>query len=286
MSQKPHVTVRRSTVDHFLAKQAGNVLLALGVTVLVVPFLIALFVALKPSAEAASDPLSWPSRITLDNFVDAFNQMNYLQGLANTLEILAGTLLVTILVGSIASYPLSRIGASWSQWAYRGFLLGTSVPIWVLLVPLYLFLRDVGLLGSYVSVVLIYSASLLPIAIFFYASFLRQVPVELEEAAAIDGAGALRVFFQIIFPLLTPITLTLITYISLAVWNDLVIPLIFLNGPSAGTLMSNAYALLNPLVVRPSTLFPAVILGVMPLFIMFFFLQRSLVAGLTSGAVK
>lgn len=264
----------------------GDILLGIVLILMLTPFAFAVLTAIRPAADVANDPLGLPTRVTAENVTTAFVQMNYTQSLWNTVLILAGTCILTITLGSMASYPLSRIARRWTRLTYQLFIVGTSVPIWVLIAPLYLFMRDVGLLGSFVGVILIYTAGLLPVAIFFYTSFIRQVPTELEEAASIDGAGPLRIFFLIVFPLLGPMTVTLITYIALSVWNDLIVPIIFLQGIENGTIMSNAYALLNPLVVQPTTLFPAILLGVIPLLVLFAALQRYVIAGLTSGAIK
>ncbi|MBN9348477.1 MAG: carbohydrate ABC transporter permease [Devosia sp.] len=274
------------TNRNVIMRRIGDVLLGIVLVLMLAPFAFAVLTAIRPAADVANDPLGLPTRITAENVATAFAQMNYAQSLWNTVLILFGTSVLTITLGSMASYPLSRIGKRWTRLTYQLFIIGTSVPIWVLIAPLYLFMRDLGLLGSFAGVILIYTAGLLPVAIFFYTSFIRQVPTELEEAASIDGAGSLRIFFLIVFPLLGPMTVTLITYIALSVWNDLIVPIIFLQGIQNGTIMSNAYALLNPLVVQPTTLFPAILLGVIPLIVLFAVLQRYVIAGLTSGAIK
>lgn len=190
------------------------------------------------------------------------------------------------MVGSLASYPLARITQNWSTWVYRLFILGTSVPIFVVVAPLYLLMRDLDLLDSYAGVVVIYTAINLPVAVFFYTSFVRSIPVDLEEAAALDGCGAFRTFFTIILPLLRPITSTLLTFVALQVWNDLLVPLVFLQDPDKRTVMVNAYSFIDPHTVQPTTLFPAALLGVLPLLLIFVFLQRHVVAGMSAGAVK
>ncbi|NYD54405.1 carbohydrate ABC transporter permease [Microbacterium pseudoresistens] len=227
-----------------------------------------------------------PTRLTFDNFANTIEQLHYGRSVLNTVLILVGTSVLVVVFGSLASYPLARISRRWTGWAYRLFILGMSLPVFVTLAPLYLLMRDLGLLNSLFGVVLIYTATYLPITIFFYTSFLRQVPAELEEAAAIDGAGFFRMFWQIVLPLLRPVTGTLLVYIALHVWNDLVIPLVFLNEPETRTVMVNAYALVNPNTVEPTMLFPAAVLGVLPLLIVFLVLQKQVVAGMTAGAVK
>lgn len=292
IAASPHPSPRPSTrrwrrpKPGLAGKLVGDLGLLVAVLLLVAPFAFAVLIAIRPDDDVARDPLGFPTRLTIDNVVRALSQMRYGQGVLNTVVILAVTSVLTVLLGSLASYPLSRIGKGWTRMLYLLFIVGTAVPIWVLVAPLYLFMRDVGLLGTHLGVILIYTAGLLPIAIFFYTSFIRQVPIELEEAAAIDGAGPLRTFLTIVFPLLAPMTVTLITFISLSVWNDLVIPLLFLSGTENGTVMSNAFALLDPLVVRPTTLFPAALLGVIPLVVLFALLQRYVISGLTQGGVK
>lgn len=267
-------------------RRLGDIGLIVGVALLVTPFAFAVLTAIRPAADVSSNPLGWPEHLTLDNVVDAFLRINYAQSVANTLIILVSSCALTVAFGAMASYPLSRIGRSWTNATYRVFIIGTTIPIYVLIAPLYLMVRDLHILGTHLSVILVYTAMNLPIAVFFYTSFMRQVPTELEEAAAIDGAGPLRIFFVVIFPLLAPVTATLVTFISLVVWNDLIVPLVFLQGEQNRTIMANAYALIDPNTVEPTTLFPAALLGVLPLILVFSFLQRYVVAGMSAGAVK
>lgn len=269
-----------------ILRRLGTIVLWLTIGLFLVPFVFALITALRPESESTRGVLSVPSSLTLDNFFAVFTKINYTQSVANTLLILAGTCVLTVVLGAMASYPLSRIVRGWTNAVYRLFLVGTTVPIFVLLAPLYLTMRDLRLLDSQFGVIFIYTAMNLPIAVFFYTSFMRQIPIELEEAASIDGAGPLRVFFTMILPLLSPVTATLVTYLALAVWNDLVIPLVFLRGEGKRTIMANAYALIDPKAVDPTVLFSAALLGVLPLMLFFGFLQKYVVAGMTSGAVK
>jgi raffinose/stachyose/melibiose transport system permease protein len=264
----------------------GDVILAIAVVLIFAPFAYTVLTSLRPPSDVIKDPLGWPTSLTIDNITNAYSKMNYTQGLLSSTIVLAGALIFTIIVGSLAAYPLARITRSWTTGVYRIFIAGSTVPIFVLLAPLYLLLRDVGLLNSYAGIILAYTAINLPVAIFFYTSFFRQIPIELEEAAAIDGSGPVRTFFVVLFPLLRPVTATLATFLTLSVWNDLIIPLVFVQDPSLKTVMVNAYSLVGSHTSDPSVLFPAALLGVAPLLIVFAFLQRHVVSGLTMGAVK
>ena len=264
----------------------GTVLLCLGTLLFVLPFLFTVATSLRTAADVARSPLGIPHSLTFKNFSDAFSQIHYGPSTLNTLLITGLSCVAVTVIGSLAAYPLARITQHWSTAVYRLFILGTSVPVFVVVAPLYLLMRDLNLLDTYAGVVLIYTALNLPVAVFFYTSFIRSIPADLEEAAALDGCGAFRTFFTVILPLLRPVTSTLLTFISLQIWNDLLVPLVFLQDPAKRTVMVNAYSFIDPHTVQPTTLFPAALLGVLPLLIIFIFFQRQVVAGMSAGAVK
>jgi raffinose/stachyose/melibiose transport system permease protein len=168
--------------------------------------------------------------------------------------------------------------------AYQLFVSGLTIPVFVLLTPLFLLMRDLDLLDNYLSVILANAALNLPFAVFFYSSFLRSVPAELEDAAAVDGCGLFATYWRIVFPLLLPATATLAILMSIGTWNDLVLPLVFLSSPEKSTVTLSVYSFLGT-GGRFSTaqLFPAVVLATLPLVAAFLALQRYIVAGITAG---
>ncbi|MFJ9633655.1 carbohydrate ABC transporter permease [Streptomyces sp. NPDC091280] len=269
-----------------LATGLGTTALVLGTVLFVLPFVFTIVTSLRTAADVARAPLGIPHSFTLKNFTQAFSQIHYGTSTLNTLLITGLSCVLITVLGALAGYPLARITAGWSTAVYRLFILGTSIPVFVVVAPLYLLMRDLNLLDTYAGVVFIYTALNLPLAVFFYTSFIRQIPPDLEEAAALDGCGALRTFFVVILPLLRPVTSTLLTFISLQIWNDLLVPLVFLQDPDKRTVMVNAYSFIDPHTVQPTTLFPAALLGVLPLLVIFVFFQRQMVAGMSAGAVK
>lgn len=252
-----------------------------------VPILFTLSSAFRPAADVAANPIGLPRRFTTDNFAAVFGQIHYARSVFNTVVLMLGSSLVIVAAGAMAGYPLARVTSKWPAWVYRFFIIGLSVPVFVLITPLFLLMRDLKLLDRpFISVVLIYSAANIPLAVFFFTSFIRQIPTELEEAASVDGSGTFRTFFTIILPLLKPVTATLLTFVSLAIWNDLLVPLVFVSEPSERTVMVNAYSFLDPKIIEPTVLFPAALLGIAPLLIIFALFQRQMVQGLSAGAVK
>jgi raffinose/stachyose/melibiose transport system permease protein len=135
--------------------------------------------------------------------------------------------------------------------------------------------------------ILVYTALNLPLAVFFFSSFLRSIPVEIEEAAVCDGASTFRVFVHVIFPLLRPVSATLAIFVTLSVWNDLVMPLILLTGAERTTVIMSAYSYIGAFgQFSPAQLFPAMVLASLPLLVVFVALQRHIIAGMVGGAVK
>ncbi len=283
-TRRAWLRLRRSSSD--APGLLSNIGLGVVIALFMGPLVITVFTSLRTPAEVAVQPLGLPIPATFDNFVEAFQQMDYLISVRNTAVIMVASVFITVVFGALAAYPLARLTRRWTPWVYRSFILGMTLPIFVIIGPLYLLQRDLGLLNTWAGVILTYVGINLPVAIFFYTSFLRQVPIDVEEAAELDGAGPFRTFRVVVFPLLQPVTATLGIFVALGVWNDLVLPLVFLRDPGLRTVMVNAYSNINPNAVDPTTLFPAAILGVLPLVIVFALMQRRVVQGLTLGSVK
>jgi raffinose/stachyose/melibiose transport system permease protein len=250
------------------------------------PFLFTLLASFRTAGDIAANPLGLPRHLTLDNYKTSVQEIHYFSSAFNAIVLTLGSCLAISVIGSMAAYPLARLTGHFSTAMYRLFILGLTVPVFVIIGPLYLLIRDMHLLDSRLGLVIIYTALNLPVSVFFYTSFVRQIPADLEEAAAIEGCGPLRTFFTIIFPLMRPVTGTLLTFVSLQVWNNLVIPLVFLQDPGKSTVMANAYSFADPHTLQPTQLFPAALLGVLPLFLLFLIFQRQVVSGMTAGAVK
>lgn len=254
-----------------------------------VAFLTPVFIMLITSLKAPSDvssPLALPQSWEWGNYGAALEQGGYVRALLNTVFLTGTSAVLTVVLGSLAAYPLARIGRRWTRATYSFFVLGLTVPVFALITPLYLLLRQLHLLNTFPGVILIYAALNLPLAVFFYTGFLRGISTEVEEAAVIDGANVWTLFWRIVFPLLRPTTATLAIFVSLNIWNDLVVPLVFLTGEDQRTVIVAAYSYVGAYGFSPSELFPAVVLATAPLVVVFLVLQRRIVAGIASGAVK
>jgi raffinose/stachyose/melibiose transport system permease protein len=276
---------RRRSRRRLKARISASLLVVVMIIILL-PVVLMLSISLRSDADAGAHPLAFPTHPQWHNYVDVFRSMDYLRGVFNTSLITACSAVVVVTTGSLAAWAISRHVRGWTNAVYRLFIAGLTVPIFVLATPLYLLMRQLHLLDSYGSVILGYAALNLPFAVFFYTSFLRSVPIELEEAAAVDGASTFGTFWRIVFPLLRPATATLTIFVSLSIWNDLVLPLLFLSSDSKKTVNLSVFSLIGTEQFHTSQLFPAVVLATLPLFAAFLLLQRHIVSGITAGAGK
>ncbi|MCF7352946.1 carbohydrate ABC transporter permease [Vibrio sp. CK2-1] len=261
-------------------------LMCLITTVILSPVVYMIFMSFRSRKEIMLEPLGLPTELHFSNYVNVISDMNYFGTVMNTIGITVTTIIAVAILSSLAAYPLARIKGKLTNTAYIFFMLGMVIPPFAALTPLYLFMRDLGLLDTYIGLIIVYTVGHLPLGVFFYTSFMKAIPKELEEAATLDGATFLKTYWYIIFPMLKPITGTLAIFVTLGVWNDVVNPLLFITSESKLTIMPAVLRFLGTYSVDPTQLFPAAVLASLPLLIVFFALSKQIVNGMTAGAVK
>ncbi len=254
--------------------------------VVVIPLVVLLSVALKSPVDLLNNPMGWPARFVWSNFADAWNNAALGQAFFNSVLITGASVLGLIVCGSLAAYPLARYTGPWSQRTYIYFVAGLIVPIQLGLFPLYKEMHDLQLINTYYGVILLYIAVNLPFVIFLYTGFIKTVPRELEEAAVLDGASPMRIFWLIVFPLLRPVTATVAITSALSTWNDFFIPLIFLQRDGMQTLPLAIYNFVGQFNNNWSLIFASVIISSLPLIALFLILQRYFIKGIAAGALK
>lgn len=265
---------------------AANVAMLLIVFGMLTPVAYMISMSFRTGAEIVADPLGLPTSLYLGNYTNALESMNYFRSVLNSVGITASVTALVALLGSMAAYPLARN----SSRAGRAFImlvaLGLATPAFVTITPIYVIFRSLGLLDSYPGIILAFTALNLPLAVFFYVGFIGAIPRELEEAARLDNCSDWQVFWYVIRPLLGPATATLSLFVMLMVWNDFTYPLLLLTDSDKFTVMIAVYRFVGNHNLLPEHLFPAAVLGSLPLLIIFVIFQRRIVAGVTAGAVK
>jgi raffinose/stachyose/melibiose transport system permease protein len=163
------------------------------------------------------------------------------------------------------------------------FLLGLMIPGQLGMVPLYILMRDLGLLQSHLSLIIYYAGSLMPMTVFLYAGFLKTVSPTFEEAAKIDGAGWWQTFSRVVFPLLRPVTGTVIIINTINIWNDFLTPMLYLAGTPNRTLPVAVFSFQGEFASEWGLIFAGMVIAALPVLIVYFFLQRHIIQGFAGG---
>jgi raffinose/stachyose/melibiose transport system permease protein len=272
---------RRTLVLEIITILASLVLLA--------PFWILIVGAFKTGDQVLTTPaFAPPTAPTLSNFAELLSPSgassgNILLGLVTSVFITAGSIVGLVVFGSLAAYVLTRSTRRWSTRAYYLFMIAIVLPTQLGTLPLYIGARNLGLVGSPIGMILIYTGQLLPLAVFLYGGFFRRLPLEYEEAATIDGASRLQVFARVVFPLMSPATGTVAILAGLIVWNDFFTALIFLNGSDWQTLPVVMYNYVGSLVSQWNLIFAVVIISMIPILAFYVFAQKRFIQGYAGG---
>lgn len=260
--------------------------ITVSVLLLAVPFWLVVSTAGKDQAEAFNPSLAAPTTWQLfDNFATVFEDGRMLPAFFGSLLVMLPAVVGVLLLGSMASWILGRRKSRGVAFIYALAISGVILPPAV--VTVVMLLRQIGLAGTAIGMIGVYMGMYLSTVIFFVTGFVRTIPVELEEAARVDGASPVRVFFKIILPLLVPTLSTATILICLYIWNDVFYAL-FVVGGRLDTLPLNLYQVASSGLYQQNwhLIFAYIILMSLPLLITFMVMQRKIIAGITSGAVK
>jgi raffinose/stachyose/melibiose transport system permease protein len=255
--------------------------------VFVVPFIFILLTAAKTTAEASLLRFSWPSQFQLfENIreVMVFGDNRMLRALLNSTLLTVGSVILIVLFSALVAFVMQRRADGLASVVGSFMLAGLIIPPAV--VPTIFLLQWLGLYKTLIGMIMVDVAFSMPFAILIFRAFMGTIPRELDEAAIIDGASPLRVFFTIILPLLRPAIVTVVVTSSVTIFNDFVGPLYFLPGAENVTAPLTLFSFISQFGSQWNLLFAdVVVITIIPL-IVFIFFQRQLVSGLTSGAIK
>lgn len=247
------------------------------------PVYVLVNLSLKNPRELAEADLAPPSELATGNYATAWDDGHLGAALLNSTLITVASLVCLVVLGASAAYYLAGVRSRLGYGLYLLFLLGMVLPFQLALVPLYALMRSAGLLGSYTGMILFYTGVQMPFTIFLYTGFLRALPREYAEAARVDGASHLQVFTRVTFPLLRPVTGTVVILNAIFVWNDFVTPLIYLGGTANETVPVVVYRFVGQYASDWGAIFAAVVLASLPVLVAFALLQRYVIKGFATG---
>ena len=253
----------------------------------ILPCLLALLNSLKTNAEIVRSPLALPESLTLDSYRFIFTGMKLAGPMLNSFLMTLAVIVSLITIGPMAAYSITRRRMATGRLLRMFFVVGLMVPFQVIMIPLVKFFMMLGIQNTYLALLLHYVSWGLPLCIFIYSAFMATIPQALEEAAVVDGCGPVRLFWQVVFPLLRPCTITIIIFWGLWIWNDFIQAFIVM-GPSKGQLaFVQLYGFLQDKYVKDwSHLFAGTVVLSLPVTVLYVIMQRQFLKGLTAGAVK
>ncbi|KAB2593135.1 carbohydrate ABC transporter permease [Streptomyces arboris] len=271
------------------AARAGQYLALLAYLVfLAFPFLWLLSTAFKPARELGSLHPTWiPERPTLDNFRQAFDEQPLLQAAANSLIAAVSAALIAVVIATPMAYVMARHRGRLASAATGWVVVSQAFPFVLVIIPLFLVLKNLHLINTLWGLILVYVVWSLPFALWMLAGYVRAVPAELEEAAAVDGAGRVRTLVSVVAPLLAPGIVATGLFAFITAWNEFFFALVLLKTPEKQTLPvvlthflgAEGVADLGPLAA-------AAFLATLPSLVLFAFIQRRITGGMTAGAVR
>jgi len=246
------------------------------------PVYVLVNLAVRRSSDTSS-PVAPTTSPTVDNFAQAWQQGALGGALANSVLVTAGSVVIVLAVSAVAAYPLARATARWSRWTFLLIMLGLVLPFQLAALPLYQTMRDLGLLGTPWALILFYSGLQVPFTTFLYIGFLRALPRDFEDAALIDGCTPLRAFRYVVFPMLKPVTVTALVLNAVIVWNDFFTPLLYLSGSDQQTMPVAIAGFVGQYVSDWNLIFAALVISIVPILVVYFALQRSIINGFAGG---
>lgn len=276
-----------STAARRLGRSVHTLAVISVMLIVIAPFYISIVYALRDGADISGNRLEWPSNPTLENFARVITENEqFITGYKNSILTTIPSVLILMVITSMAAYVLARFSGKLYRLLYLLFISGILIPIQCIMLPLYLNFFDLGLTNSNLGFVIARTGLQIPISILVVTSFVKTVPLDLEEAAEIDGCGRFSTFWRIVFPLMKPVNATQLVLNTLFIWNDYTTAVILLRKTESRTLILAQMAYFNEYTSELNLAFAFFILAMLPILVLYFCMQKYIVSGIMMGAVK
>lgn len=263
-----------------------GILLVLAALYSLFPLLMALMNSFKTNGELLSNVMAFPESLRLDNYARTIEKMNYVRSLFNTVVLAGLSVGMMILFSALAGWRLCRTKTRLSSFLFGLFVFSMLIPFSSIMIPLYKVVLAFHIKNSLIGLSFVYAGLGVSMAVFLYHGFVKGISYELEEAAAIDGAGRMKTFWLIILPLLKPITATICITNVLWVWNDFLLPLIVISNNKKYTLLLSTNTLFGQYSSDWTAILSALTLAAIPVVIFYVIFQKQIIKGISEGAVK
>lgn len=266
-----------------LVLEVLGILLAL---LFLVPFYFVIANSMKTFGDLLVNSANLPKSLNFDNYVKAWEIMKFPKVFMNSLWITVVSNLGLVVISSMAAYRLVRRPSKFNNLIFLAFVAAMVIPFQSIMIPLVRVASELNLMDSRTGLIICYFGFGVSLNVFLYHGFIKSIPKEIEESATVDGCTPYGVFWRIIFPLLKPMSVTVILLNSLWIWNDFLLPLLVLNSPDLRTIPLATFAFFGQYTKQWDLALAALVLGVIPIVIFFLSMQKYIIEGITAGSVK
>lgn len=254
--------------------------------VFLAPFYFLLVNSVKPFSEIMTNSASWPQVFNWENYSRAWKLTRFPQAFSNSMIITVVTVVLTALISAMGAYRMVRANTRFNRVLFMFFVAAMVIPFQSIMIPLLKVVNVLGVNNSMYGLIMCYLGLGAPLSLFLFHGFIKAIPLEIEEAATVDGCNPITVFFRIVLPLLKPMLMTVIILNCLWVWNDYLLPSLILQKPDMRTIPLATFAFFGQYTKQWDLALPALVLGIAPIVAFFLLLQRYIVEGVAAGSVK
>ncbi|MEN6595306.1 MAG: carbohydrate ABC transporter permease [Clostridiaceae bacterium] len=262
------------------------VLIVILLAAFMVPFYLMVINSFKTTQQFVDSPFQLPASLDFKNYIAAFEKMNFVKAFTNSLLIMVVSVTLIIFSSSMAAYFLVRNKWKINKIIFAVLVASMIVPFQAVMIPLVSIYGSLDLMNSKWVLMFMYMGFGQAFAIFIFHGFIKNIPLEMEEAAMIDGCNRMQSFFKIVFPLLKPVIITVLILDVLWIWNDYLLPSLVLLSPSERTLPLSTYNFFTSYSVDFAPLMAGIVLTILPVLIVYLFCQKQIVKGVVQGAIK
>jgi raffinose/stachyose/melibiose transport system permease protein len=250
------------------------------------PFVWMVFNSFRTTNELYMKPLGIPKQFNFSVFARAWNKAHFDYAIRNSIFLTVTTVIIIVVLSSFAAYPIARMRFKGRGFIYMFIISGQMVSAQIILIPLFVLFRNMQLLGNTWSVILAVSAGSIPFSTLLFVNAFREIPKEIDDSTEIDGCSRFQYFFSILVPLTMPIFASVIIFQALGVWNEYLLSLTFLNRADSRTVTLELKNFFGSWQSDWPGVFAALSMTVVPILVLYLFLQKYFIKGLTAGAVK
>ena len=263
-----------------------QIILIANTVIMLMPIVIMVFSAFKTTPQIFQSPFGIPDFGNITNFIKIWTQTNFLRYLLNSFVVTGASMALILTLGTMAAYAIARYEFWGAGLILMFFLAGLTLPLKLAIIPLFMLMRDLGVLNNQLSLIFVYTAMGLPTTVFILTGFIRTLPSELEDAARMDGASEARIMWSIMLPLVRPAMVIAGIQNVVPIWNDFFFPLVFIQRDNLKTLPQGLTTFMGEYTTDWGVLFSGLTLSAAPIIIIYIVLSKQFISGMTSGAVK